>query len=74
MPVRTCVRDLGGLGLRAFRRALDARDGVGASAAALELPHVGLADALELTLIYLATARANGKEKPRLSGAFKRSG
>jgi hypothetical protein len=36
-----------------FRRALDARDAFGASAAALELPHVGLADALELTLIYL---------------------
>lgn len=34
-----------------FRRALDARDAFGASAAALELPHVGLADALELTLI-----------------------
>ena len=36
-----------------FRRALDARDLFGASAAALELHHVGLADALELTLIYL---------------------
>ena len=39
-------------GLR-FRRALDARDAFGASTAALELQHVGLADALELTLIYL---------------------
>jgi hypothetical protein len=36
-----------------FRRALDARDPFGASAAALELHHVGLADPLELTLIYL---------------------
>lgn len=36
-----------------FRRALDARDAFGASAAALELDHVGLADALELTLIFL---------------------
>jgi hypothetical protein len=36
-----------------FRRALDARDPFGASTAALELEHVGLADALELTLIYL---------------------
>lgn len=36
-----------------FRRALDARDAFGASAAALELEHVGLADALELTLVYL---------------------
>lgn len=36
-----------------FRRALDARDALGASAAVLELAHVGLADALELTLIFL---------------------
>ncbi len=36
-----------------FRRALDARDAFGATAAALELHHVGLADALELVLIYL---------------------
>lgn len=36
-----------------FRRCLDARDAFGASTAALELQQVGLADALELTLIYL---------------------
>jgi hypothetical protein len=49
----TCARDLGGLGHARFRRALDARDPFGASTAALELPHVSLTDALELTLIYL---------------------
>jgi hypothetical protein len=36
-----------------FRRALDARNPHWASTAALELEHVGLADAVELTLIYL---------------------
>jgi hypothetical protein len=36
-----------------FRRALDARNPSWASTAALELEHVGLADAVELTLIYL---------------------
>ena len=36
-----------------FRRALDTRDAFGATTAALELRHVGLAEALELTLIYL---------------------
>jgi hypothetical protein len=36
-----------------FRRALDARNPHWASTAALELQHVGLADAVELTLIYL---------------------
>jgi hypothetical protein len=41
-----------------FRRALDARDVFGASAAALELHHVGLGDALELTLMYLESEPA----------------
>jgi hypothetical protein len=36
-----------------FRRALDARNPHWASTAALDLQHVGLADAVELTLIYL---------------------
>lgn len=36
-----------------FRRALDVKDASGASTAALELRHVGLGDALELTLLYL---------------------
>jgi hypothetical protein len=36
-----------------FRRALDARNPRWASTAALEFEHVGLADAIELTLIYL---------------------
>ena len=36
-----------------FRRALDARNPHWASTAALELQHVGIADAIELTLIYL---------------------
>jgi hypothetical protein len=36
-----------------FRRALDARNPRWASTAALELEHVGLAEAVELTLIYL---------------------
>jgi hypothetical protein len=41
-----------------FRRALDARNPHWASTAALELPHVGVADAVELTLIYLDKERA----------------
>jgi hypothetical protein len=36
-----------------FRRALDARNPRWASTAALELEHVGLTEAVELTLIYL---------------------
>ncbi len=34
-----------------FRRALDSRNALAARAAAKELPHVGLADALELLLL-----------------------
>lgn len=41
-----------------FRRALDARNPTWASTAALELKHVGIADAVELTLIYLDKEQA----------------
>jgi hypothetical protein len=41
-----------------FRHALDARNPAWASTAALELQHVGLADAVELTLLYLDQEQA----------------
>jgi hypothetical protein len=52
--METCVRDLTtGRASARFRRALDARNPQWASTAALELQHVGLAEAVELTMIYL---------------------
>jgi hypothetical protein len=48
--VRTSVRDLAGLGLRSLPSRARRRQRL---AAAADLPHVGLADALELLLILL---------------------
>jgi hypothetical protein len=49
-----------------FRRALDTGNLLGARAAAIELKHVGLAEALELTLLIL------GKEPTRFRAAALR--
>jgi hypothetical protein len=49
--VRTFVRDLSGLGLPPFRRALDRGNVSEALSASAELQHVGLVEALELCLL-----------------------
>jgi hypothetical protein len=53
--MRTCVRmTSSGSAYGRFRRALDNGNLLAARAAAIELKHVGLAEALELTLLILA--------------------
>jgi hypothetical protein len=53
--MRTCVRiTSSGSAYGRFRRALDDDNLLAARAAAIELKHVGLAEALELTLLILA--------------------
>ncbi len=47
----TCVRDFGRLGVHRFRQALDRGNVTEAFSAAGELQFVGLAEALELTLL-----------------------
>jgi hypothetical protein len=49
--MRTSVRDLAGLGLRSFRRALDSRNATVALATATELDFVSLPAALVLLLV-----------------------
>ena len=49
--MRTTFPDAARHAYARFRRALDARNATGALAAAHELAHVGLADALELCLL-----------------------
>jgi hypothetical protein len=54
LVLRTCVRmTSSGSAYGRFRRALDNGNVLGARAAAIELKHVGLAEALELTLLIL---------------------
>jgi len=49
----TYVREVGGIRIRAFRRALDRGDLLQASTHAKDLKHVGLAEAFELALLIL---------------------
>jgi hypothetical protein len=54
LSANMCSYDLQRLGLWTFRRALDTGNLAVARANAVELKHVGLAEALELTLLILA--------------------
>ena len=64
----TCVRmTSSGSAYGRFRRALDNDNLLAARAAAIELKHVGLAEALELTLLILAKEPASS-EPPRSAG------
>jgi hypothetical protein len=56
--VRTCVREHRRVGLRRFRRALEADSPSLATAAAHELPQLNLADALRLCLVYARADRS----------------